>query len=421
MDNNSVEMQTKENNPKKNGRIAVCCCIVAAICIVVATVLVMHFRNSDGAAIAGTDTTESESNSDQSQDNETEAKTEATKPEFEVSETGVLTAYNGDDETVVIPDNVISIGEDAFGTSLYADEIKTVKLGKSVEDIDVQAFVSLTKLENVEVPDENSNYTSGDGVLIKTDNSVFFCMPSIIRDDYDMFDVFFDVISDKIDGTGESKLVSGGMIAGIEIVYAEEEMKDFSNSIYDIYCNYFTANNQTKQFNELIVYKQTHRFPNSKITRVYNTNEGIIFTNRRDYGFGDTWIFAKDSIIHTEIIYPSPNYGKIGNEEWYNYSIIRFIKGEDGSLNYTRIPYKYVGVGGEYVCCGYWTGLDEFAYEEGYVKIENGKIIYNPVKTLTAKECGVDETYIRSLFNLESEDEVNEYLSRQAQKYEAAK
>lgn len=48
MDNNSVEMQAKENNPKKNGRIAVCCCIVAAICIVVATVLVMHFRNSDG-------------------------------------------------------------------------------------------------------------------------------------------------------------------------------------------------------------------------------------------------------------------------------------------------------------------------------------------------------------------------------------
>lgn len=158
MDNNSVEMQAKENNPKKNGRIAVCCCIVAAICIVVATVLVMHFRNSDGAAITGTDTTESESNSDQSQDNETEAETEAPKPEFEISEAGVLTAYNGDDETVVIPDNVISIGEDAFGTSPYADEIKTVKLGKSVEDIDVQAFVSLTKLENVEVPEENSTY-----------------------------------------------------------------------------------------------------------------------------------------------------------------------------------------------------------------------------------------------------------------------
>lgn len=45
MDNNSVEMQAKENNPKKNGRIAVCCCIVAAICIVVATVLVMHLRS----------------------------------------------------------------------------------------------------------------------------------------------------------------------------------------------------------------------------------------------------------------------------------------------------------------------------------------------------------------------------------------
>ena len=419
MDNNSVEMQAKENNPKKNGRIAVCCCIVAAICIVVATVLVMHFRNSDGAAITGTDTTESESNSDQSQDNETEAETEAPKPEFEISEAGVLTAYNGDDETVVIPDNVISIGEDAFGTSPYADEIKTIKLGKSIEDIDVQAFVSLTKLENVEVPEENSNFISGDGVLIKTDNSVFFCMPSIITDQNDMFDVFFDVISDNIDGEGEANLVSGDMMAEIERKYANSD--DIFGRKYYLYCKAFSANSQQKLFDEPYFDTYINGVDNSKSNEAYETTEGIVFSNTNNYGLGDTWIFAKDSIIHVEIIFSNPRYGKIENEEWYNYSVIKFMKGEDGSLNYTRIPWKYVGAGGEYTCCGYWTGLDEFAYEEGYVKIENGKIIYNPLKTLTAKERGLDETYIRSLFNLESEDEVNEYLSRQAQKYESAK
>ena len=90
-------------------------------------------------------------------------------------------------------------------------------------------------------------------------------------------------------------------------------------------------------------------------------------------------------------------------------------------MNYTRIPRKYSSYGGTPDFYPYWTGLDEFAYEEGYVKIEDGKIIYNPVKSLTAKERGFDVTYIGSLLDLKSEDEVNEYLSRQAQKYEVAK
>ena len=85
--------------------------------------------------------------------------------------------------------------------------------------------MSLTKLENVEVPEENGNFIFTDGVLIKADNSVFFCMPSIIKDDYDMFDIFFDIISDKIDGEGEANLVSGDTVAGIKIdVYKRQQL-----------------------------------------------------------------------------------------------------------------------------------------------------------------------------------------------------
>ena len=341
MENNNLEKQTNESNPKSTRKIAIWCCVAAAICLVIATALVMHFRNSDGTIVSDTDTSASGRDTDQLQGSETEAETEAPKPEFEISEAGVLTAYNGDDETVVIPDNVISIGADAFGASPRVDAITTVKLGKSVEDIDVQAFVSLTKLESVEVPEENGIFIFTDGVLIKADNSVFFCMPSIIKDDYDMFDIFFDIISDKIDGEGEANLVSGDMVAGIEIVYAEDEIKELLNSKYNIYCNYFTTNNQTNQYDELVVYKDTHRLPNAKITCVYQTNEGIVFTNTDDYGVGDIWIFTEDNIIQKEVIFVVNTENRIGEEEWYNYSVVNYMKGNDGSLRYTRIPFKY--------------------------------------------------------------------------------
>ena len=429
MDNNSVEMQAKENNPKKNGKIAVCCCIVAAICIVVATVLVMHFRNSDGAAIAGTDTTESESNSDQSQDNETEAETEAPKPEFEISETGVLTAYNGDDEAVVIPDNVISIGEDAFGTSPYADEIRTVKLGKSIEDIDVQAFVSLTKLENVEVPEENSNFISGDGVLIKTDNSVFFCMPSIIKysydyDDYDMFDVFYDAISDNEDAYGTKQIILGGMIANVNVLEAEKEIKDSLDMKYNIFCNSFYANGQKLDFNEPLAY--IYGTNSSKSCRVFETNQGVVLSNTVSEGFGDVWILTEDSIAHAKI--EVENYFTNMSDADYNYSVINFRRGKDGSLKYLRRPYKFTITGGTIVNPYRCTGFDEFAGETGNVKIENGEIIYSPNRVWTVKEDPISG-YLQDVFYLYNyndaqgfgEKTLEEFLAHNAEIYESAK
>ncbi|PWM27850.1 MAG: hypothetical protein DBX36_00560, partial [Oscillospiraceae bacterium] len=128
-----------ENNVKAKRRVIAILSTVIALCVIIGIVLlILHIRNNtDGRSLVGTDTTENYLN--QQQSSETEAETEAPKPEFEISEAGVLTAYNGDNETVVIPDNVISIGADAFGASPRVDAITTVRLGKSVEDIDVQA------------------------------------------------------------------------------------------------------------------------------------------------------------------------------------------------------------------------------------------------------------------------------------------
>ena len=383
MENNNLEKQTNESNPKSTRKIAIWCCVAAAICLVIATALVMHFRNSDGTNVSDTDTSASGRDSDQLQGSETEAETEAPKPEFEISEAGVLTSYNGDDETVVIPDNVISIGADAFGASPRVDAITTVRLGKSVEDIDVQAFVSLTKLENVEVPEENGNFIFTDGVLIKADNSVFFCMPSIVKADYDMFNIFYDVISDNIDVETTASLVSGRMIANIEIKNSDND-GSWDGKHYLI-CNMFEAYGYSKNFDTPYSDEGFNDVPRHI---AYEFEEGVVYSNRDLCGSGDTWIFTKDDIVKTEIITP-----RLIEDipEVYNYSVIVFTRGENGALNYIRTPRKYLSIGGELDGLGYMTSPDEFAKEEGYIKVENGNIVYYPEKTFTARDLGYDD------------------------------
>ena len=390
------------------------CCLVAMLCVAFSSC------NASEKPVFNDDITSDTKVNTNIQTSEIESETqELPLSEFTISDEGILTAYNGTAESVSIPDEAVTISADAFGASSVADKIKTIKLGKSVENIDTQAFVSLSALESIEVPEENTYFKFVDGVLLKSDDTLFFCMPNIIKDDYDMFDVFFDVISDNIDGEGEANLVSGDMMAEIEREYAKSD--DILGRKYYLYCKAFSANGQQKIFDEPYYDTYINGVNNSKSNEVYETTEGIVFSNTNNYGFGDTWIFAKDNIINIEIIDPDPKDGKIGNEEWYNYSVIKFMKSEDGSLYYTRIPRKYSSYGGTPDFYPYWTGLDEFAYEEGYVKIEDGKLIYNSVKSLTAKERGFDADYIGSLLDLKSEDDVNEYLSRQAQKYEASK
>ncbi len=402
-----------ENNVKAKRRVIAILSTVIALCVIIGIVLlILHIRNNtDGRSLVGTDTTENYLN--QQQSSETEAETEAPKPEFEISEAGVLTAYNGDNETVVIPDNVISIGADAFGASPRVDAITTVKLGKSVEDIDVQAFVSLTKLENVEVPEENGNFMFTDGVLIKADNSVFFCMPSIVKADYDMFNIFYDVISDNIDVETTASLVSGRMIANIEIKNSDND-GSWDGKHYLI-CNMFKTYGYSKNFDTPY---SDEGFNDAPRHIAYEFEEGVVYSNRDLCGSGDTWIFTKDDIVKTEIITP-----RLIEDipEVYNYSVIVFMRGENGALNYIRTPRKYLSIGGELDGLGYMTSPDEFAKEEGYIKVENGNIVYYPEKTFTARDLGYDEDYVIKYLIKGTDLSVEEYFIQQSQRFESAK
>ncbi|PWM27848.1 MAG: hypothetical protein DBX36_00550 [Oscillospiraceae bacterium] len=420
-----------ENNVKAKRRVIAILSTVIALCVIIGIVLlILHIRNNtDGRSLVGTDTTENYLN--QQQSSETEAETEASKPEFEISEAGVLTAYNGDNETVVIPDNVISIGADAFGSSPRADAITTVRLGKSVEDIDVQAFVSLTKLENVEVLDENTYYKFIDGILFKNDNTVFFYMPGIADDQHSIISVFFDKVSDNIDYSGNALLVSGSVVAEIEIGYLPSTVKDFVQEKYYLCCKAISGKNQKVEFDTPIYHHRTQdgNYVDGGIY-IFEAENGVVVSNiASDTGYGKTWILSQSGVGEVEIKAPFYTDREIGVEIrdglWYdyNYSVILFYRGDDNTIKYLRFPDKFMVISDRYGSMSkYCTGMNEFAKEIGSVEIVNGEVIYNCEERFTVEEDAVGQ-YIKDSFDpdIYGYPTLEQLLAHNAEIYEPAK
>lgn len=67
--------------------------------------------------------------------------------DFEIKD-GVLVKYHGNEENVVIPENVMEIGESAFYLN---SDIKSVVIPKNVKTIGVSAFCSCYNLETIEL------------------------------------------------------------------------------------------------------------------------------------------------------------------------------------------------------------------------------------------------------------------------------
>ena len=77
-----------------------------------------------------------------------EAKTES--EDFYIDEDGILTAYNGKEKNVVIPDKVKKI---AFGVFMEHDEIESVAFPEGIEYIDEYAFYGCDNLAEVFLPE----------------------------------------------------------------------------------------------------------------------------------------------------------------------------------------------------------------------------------------------------------------------------
>lgn len=376
------------------------CCIATMLCVTL-----MSCNDAEKPVFNDDVTTETGVNDVQTSAFESDTE-DLSLPEFSISDEGVLTAYNGTEYNISIPDNVSAISEDAFGASPVAGEIKIIKLGKSVESIDTQAFVSLTSLESIEVPEENTNYKFLDGVLFKNDNTLFFCMPNIIKDNYDMFDVFFEIISDKVDYSGSALIVSGSIVAEIEIEYVPLTDKEIVNRKYYLCCKAVNARNQNVTFDIPIYYKNAPDGEKTNGIYIFETEEGVVVSNTAvDTGYGKTWILSQSGVGEVEIKAPFYTDREVGVEIrdglWYdyNYSIILFYRGDDNTIKYLRFPDKFMVISDRYGSMSkYCTGMNEFAKEIGSVEIVNGEVIYNCEERFTVEEDAVGQ-YIKDSFD----------------------
>lgn len=76
---------------------------------------------------------------------------------------------------VIIPDSVTTVGKNAFG---YCDNLKNVIIGKGVTSISAVAFEGSNAIENINVSNDNSYYTSVDGVLYNKDKTILYKYPA---------------------------------------------------------------------------------------------------------------------------------------------------------------------------------------------------------------------------------------------------
>ncbi len=67
-----------------------------------------------------------------------------------VIEKGVLLKYKGDEENVVIPDGITSIGKNAFS---YCTSVKSISVPSSVTSIGIYAFTHCKALEGINIPE----------------------------------------------------------------------------------------------------------------------------------------------------------------------------------------------------------------------------------------------------------------------------
>lgn len=75
---------------------------------------------------------------------------------------------------IVIPDRVTRIGQETFA---YCDNLKTITLGSGVSEIDGSTFAASYAIEQINVASGNSNYSSEEGVLFNKDRTELIMYP----------------------------------------------------------------------------------------------------------------------------------------------------------------------------------------------------------------------------------------------------
>jgi len=104
---------------------------------------------------------------------------------------GVLLSYIGNQTDITIPETVSKITNFAFIENKNADKIEVVRLGASVEKVEINAFAGLSNLVKIIVDENNTAFVDNDGLIMSVDGNMllhyeredelFFEMPSKVR------------------------------------------------------------------------------------------------------------------------------------------------------------------------------------------------------------------------------------------------
>ena len=367
------ERRTARINRLRNLSVAAAACLVIAAAVPVVWWGVSH--RSEPVSPIVTDAPETKPSE------ETKPNTAGTESVFEI-ENGLLVAYRGSGEAVDLPDEVTAIGADAFA-QCDTGEVKTVRLGANVSEIDSAAFVSLTALENVEVAEENEYYEICDGVLAARDGSVLFDVEPYIgqAEQSKRTERLFDVLKklEMEDTEPEcSRFIFGRMTAEIRFEAADPTRNDLKRVAY---ITSVTAYGQSAEFDSPIYLN----FGDEHL-RLFSAGNIYVFMSDHEY----TYLFYPNNVkkVTTHIV-DFEVKESTGRTICDNY--ITFYTGESGELRYKKSPEKYDTEGFLYdqvaaLPLQFCVSLDEFAMEDGAADIVGDDLVLTPERVYTAGE-----------------------------------
>lgn len=98
----------------------------------------------------------------------------------------LITAYNGDEEKIVIPETLDGYPVRALSSFVFKEckNLTYVKLPKSISNVSGETFAECRSLTRIEVDPENTSYTSEKGILYNIDKTALVAYPNGIEGDF---------------------------------------------------------------------------------------------------------------------------------------------------------------------------------------------------------------------------------------------
>lgn len=163
---------------------------------------------------------------------------------------------------IVIPNRVSRIGQETFA---YCDNLKTITLGSGISEIDGSAFAASYALEHINVASGNSNYSSEEGVLFNKDKTELIVYPYAKKAEQYNIPESVEIIKSGVFDYSKNlkKLFIGKNIKTIEsynYFYGEITQEEYDGpteySLYDIYyegtqTQWNQINSTNKSFDEI--------------------------------------------------------------------------------------------------------------------------------------------------------------------------